>query len=396
MESLIGRTVGASDAGVLDEKQMRKLAKGQARLKLKEARKGLSRDEYVKWAREQSVAGTDFEAVLKNRIAELEQQLEKTSNEFLREQLGSRISQVRMLLEAEEVSRASDRMVQEMEEAEEFVFREKALQRGPLFSRRMKWWLGDQWSRCVRLVNAGRSGLSSAFSRTIAAIGHLYGPVLLILSGLTILAGLYVAIVFAAISGLELNLVFVTVASIVFALMAFSGTGKIWRTMVFITILAFYGTNVFVWCLAPNAGYAGARRQQEKIVEILDSRDWLIRPPAFGRDERLEWIDLTKPEYRGVIDLTWAMVFRENIVSSNNFLRCDLDLFLRREGFRELFETGRTPDSYRQELRQQVQKLFDQFAVESSVKEINRIREEITRVHNNLFGVSKFQIRIRQ
>lgn len=398
MEFLVNRTAKVSDAEA--EAAEEKRAKKEARLKLKETRRGLSRDEYEKWVRQQSAAGTDFEVALKGRIAELEKQVSETANEFLIAQLESRIAQTRMLLEAEEASRASDQTARDMEEAEKFVLQEAALQRGPLFSRRMQWWLGDQGSRCARLLNAGWSGLSSTFSKIAAVIGRLYEPAVFTFSVSAILAGLVIAIKFAVTSGLGLNLVFVLAASIVFTirgLFVFDGSGgKVQQTAMLVMLLTFYGATTFLVCLTPNAGYAGARKQGGKIVEILDSRDWLIHPPAFWRGEKLEWVDLLVGSngYWGRPH-AWNVAFHEDAVSSNKLLACEFDLFLRREGFRELFETGRTPDSYRQELRQRIQAILNQFTQESSLKDINRINAEITRVHNNLFGLSRSRVQLQ-
>ncbi len=382
MEFSINRTAGASDAGMLHEKHGKKPTTG--RLKLKTTRKGLSRDEYAKWAKEQSATEKDFEAAMKNRITTLEQQLEKTSNEFLRAQLEGRISQFRMLLETEEAVRAGDRTAQEMEGAEQFVLQEAALQRGPLVSQRMKWWFGDQWSRCARLLNAGLSN-----------IGRLYGPALPILCGLTICAGMSVGIMFAGTSGLGFNLFLACVVSSAFGYGIFVVKWKnnALRIVPFIGMLVLYGINTFLWTVTGEGGYAGARKQQGKIVGTLDSRDWFIRSPAFWRGEKFEWVDLARkvPDGGGGRRRT----FHEDL--NSKLLTCELSLIPRREGFRELFETGRSPDSYRQELLRQVQAFLDEFTETSTMEDFRMIRNKVALLpDNHLFEIAQSQVKVRQ
>ncbi len=366
-------------------------SKRQVQLKLKEARKGLSREEYTAWARQQSAAEADLEAALKSRVTELEHQARGTSNEFLREQIEGRIRQIEMVLAAEEASRIGDQTARDIEEAEAFVLKERALQRGPLFSQRVGWWFADQKNCCARLVGAVRKRFSSVFQSVAATISEEYEPAVSTLSLLTIVCGLGAAIWFAWTSGLGQNLFVVSLVSLLLSLLVLSLDGKAKLTVVLAGILAFYGGTTFSQCFTPSDGYAGARVQQGKIIEILDSRDWFIKPPRFWKGETIEWVDLAKPESRGREE-SRAPAFHEVVVSNNKLLICNFDFVPLKVGFQELFETKRSPQLYRELLLAEVRGILDDFTEESSLRSINRMKGRINLLSNRLFRVSEAQV----
>lgn len=377
-----------------------------SRSELKRARKALKPEDFRKFREEEDFKSRDPLGFLKEKLADVEKQVERTDNPRIKGQLRVLLDQLPETIRTMEarLKKIEDETneVNQENEVRGRALRRLALKKGPLLS-------GRAWQRMKKISRWLLKPFKWGVGLLVGILKEIARFYLDCTDGIAIMAGLLLfvwIIVFNSTFGLGVNGLFFFVAVIILLLIfainfTEEGGARIIPATFFLLIFFFLGGTMTFWrCVTPllsNGNYwIGAIKNGSQIVEVINSRNWFMRPPKFWRGETIEWQGIEYSYTSGFHEeweRTIGTVFGKNVV-----LHISVNPKLRPENSRKIFEGGKKFIDYQKDIRMQVEALLPP-ASENRLEEgetgttIGLLIPKIRGVSNDLFWLNDVSVR---
>lgn len=285
-----------------------------------------------------------------------------------------------------------------LDEAAKELIKDSALDRGPLFRQKVKWFFSDTFS-WFGIIPAGFKKLVKGVGKALADNGVAIFSVIFSLSVVW-------EIVYGITFGLGVNSFLAALSSVVLLVIFLCLVGpkfRVKRTILMLFWLALQQT-LFTGLLSvsPEYGYAYVVKEGEKIVRVVDTRNFWMPALRLGQ-QKVEFYDLyagtIRPELIRREERTIITAERELWVQKIGefqgrpaMLQILAYRIIRGENLRKAVESGRSPEFFREDLRRQVEEIIDLFpAMKSPTRELE-LQTAIARLSNDLYSLSNVSV----